>query len=107
MKRKLKGSVNFLMLDGNIVEMKRENGRLIFYIEFCNITDVEEGNATAQINKIPWTCAGVRADKIEKLCKNGDLVRIQGFVAVSENKGNIKFKVQHLILLDEITKEIK
>ena len=98
---KIKGAENSIVIEGTITQMKRDNNnKLIFYLRHCNLIDNRDNSAdknTLHISEYPFSFAGPAADKVERDFENGSLVRVEGFVSQSEDKGNIKFKGRFVV----------
>ena len=106
MERLISGGMKEGPFDGNIVDIIRnEQNRLLFRLELCNITGLDEATAKIQISPMNWTAQGSTADFIENNFVNGDLVRAWGTVAVSEMKQTMKFRAKHIERLKIIIKE--
>ena len=107
MDRLISGGMKEGPFDGNITDIIRnDNNKLLFRLELCNITGLDESSAKIQISPMNWVAQGATADFIESNFVNGDLVRAWGAVAISEQRQTIKFRAKHIERLKIIIKTV-
>jgi hypothetical protein len=93
MDRLISGGMKEGPFDGNITDIIRnDNNKLLFRLELCNITGLDESSAKIQISPMNFV--------------NGDLVRAWGTVAISEQRQTIKFRAKHIERLKIIIKTV-
>lgn len=107
MLRLLSGGMKSNPIDGNIIDIKRdENNKLLFRVEMCNIIKIESGKVEFQKSALNFTAQGNKAEVIEREFKNGDLVRAWHIVSMSDLNGTVKFKAKNIEKLCILLKEV-
>ena len=95
---KIHNALNQVTMEGTIYRLDKDigSGKTIFYLKYCNIMNPKELDITKQtIHVSEFQCQLTEAASNANSGKlhDGDLIRIQGFLAQCDSKMNVKIKV--------------
>ena len=98
---KIHNALNQVTMEGTISKLSTDpnSGKTIFYLKYCNIMNPREVDVTKQsihVSEFQCVCTEACSAANEDKIHEGDLIRIQGFLAQCDRKMNVKIKINFI-----------